>query len=91
MRLIQVTLGAAATQVTIAKIYSPYVVIQDNAAAACRVGDNTVTASKGVLLAPSVASAPGGSITITRADNRVPLFQYFIFGTAGNIIDVLYE
>ncbi len=88
MRLIQVTLGAAATQVTIAKIYSPYVVIQDNAGANCRVGDNTVSATKGILLA---TGSPGGSITITRADNRVPLFQYFIFGTAGNIIDVLYE
>jgi hypothetical protein len=90
MRLIQVTLGAAATRVTTGQIYSPAVIIQNNAAANVRVGDNTVSATKGLLLL-TASGGGGGSITIYRADNRIPLFEYFLFGTAGNIIDVFYE
>lgn len=91
MRLIQVTLGTAATRITTGKIYTPSLFIQNNAAAVVRLGDNTVSATRGIALSPSVAGAPGGSFTNYRPDNRIFLDSYFLFGTAGQVIDVLYE
>lgn len=85
MRTIQVTLGATATQVTTGQIYSPFVIIQNNASHSIRVGDNTVTSSKGINVSAS------GSITIQRSDNRILLKSYYIFGTQNDVIDILYE
>jgi hypothetical protein len=91
MRLLQVTLGAAATPITTDKnLYASFLIIQNNAAAAVRVGDNTVSASKGILL--SGGTAPGGSAT-----NQFPfprgthLSDWYLFGTSTQIIDILYE
>lgn len=90
MRLIQLTLGAGATQLTTnANLYASLLIVQDNAAANVRVGDNTVSATKGILLA---LGAPGGSATLQiMAPHGTHLIDYFLFGTAGNVIDILYE
>ncbi len=96
MRLIQVTLGSGATQITPnldastgKNIYASALIIQNNAANACRVGDNTVTTSRGIALPPG---SPGGSSTITFTMTRGSLLsQWYIAGTSGNVIDVLYE
>ena len=90
MRLIQVTIGASATQVTTAQIYTPFVAFQKNTANNCRVGDNTVTTSKGIVLAAG-NTTPQVPFVVHRSDNRVLLSQYSIAGTQGDVVDVLYE
>lgn len=90
MRLLQVTLGAAATRITSAKIYTGNLAIQNNAAAVCRVGDNTVSATKGIALAAG-STTTQTAFVVRRSDNRVFLADYYLFGTAGQVIDVLYE
>lgn len=85
----QVTLGAAATAVTssVQHINAASVTIQNNTTHALRVGSkNYVSATKGISLSPG-----GGSFTITRSDNRIPLYQYFLFGTNLDAIDVIVE
>lgn len=92
MRILRVTLGAAATRITAAQIYTPYLEVQNNANNLCRIGDNTVTASRGILLSPTGAtSSTVPPFVVQRGDNRICLNQYYLFGTAGDQIDVLYE
>lgn len=90
VNLLQVTLGSAATQISTQQTLVRQIIIQDNAAHNVRVGDNTVSATKGILLA-SASPAPGGSL------NSGPMQIYFaylsdwyLFGTAGDLIDILY-
>lgn len=85
MRLIQVTMTGSKQQVTTGQIYSPFVTFQNNGSNAMRIGDNTVSATKGINLSAS------GAFTVQRADNRVPLFSYFVIGTSGDKLDILYE
>lgn len=91
MRILQVTLLAGATPITSAKLYTPSLMIQNNAAAVVRVGDNTVSATRGIALQPATAPAMSNSLKIERSDNRVPVFNYFLFGTATQVVDVMYE
>jgi hypothetical protein len=88
MRIIQVTLGAGATPITTNNnIYCSMLAIDNNAAAVVRVGDNTVSATKGISLA-----ATGGIATLTFAFPRgTHLSDWFLFGTAAQVIDILYE
>lgn len=90
MRLIQVTLGAAATRITTAQIYTPLLAIQNNAAAVVRIGDNTVSATKGIAVAAG-STTTQNPFVVTRSDNRISLRDYYLFGTAGQLVDVLYE
>ena len=97
MRLLQVTLLAGATPIVTNPtttgasnpIYASTLIFQDNAAANCRVGDNTVSATRGILI---TSGSPGGSVGLVIATPRgTHLADYFLFGTAGNVIDILYE
>lgn len=90
MRLIQITLGAGATRVTTAQIYTPALFIQNNGTGVMRVGDNTVSATKGIALLSNTGPG-GGTYTCYRPDNRIHLADYYVFGTAGQLVDVLYE
>lgn len=86
----QVTLGAGATQVTTQSIYAKWVVFQNNAAASMRLGDSTVSATRGMYL----AGGPGGGTA-----NPVPfspvsqtnLKFWYVFGTSGQILDYAYD
>lgn len=91
MRILQITLLAGATPITTAKLYTPSLLIQNNAAAVVRVGDNTVSATRGYSLQPATAPANANSLRVERSDNRIPVFNYFLFGTAGQLVDVMYE
>jgi hypothetical protein len=95
MRIGQVTIPAGG-QIALAtnqdfvnggySIYCSLLIIQNNATHNIRVGDNTVSATKGILLFPT------GSITEAPLILRGTLLaQWFIFGTAGDVIDFLYE
>lgn len=90
MRLLQVTLTADPTPITVdPKLYASFIIIQCGAAAAIRFGDNTVSASKGIEL---VGGAPGGSATIQLLFPRgAHLSEWYLFGTTGQVIDILYE
>jgi hypothetical protein len=91
MRLIQVTLAATATPITTnTALYASSLTIQNNTAHATRVGDNTVTASKGISLV--VSGAIGSTLQIQPSTPRgIHLSEVYIFGTAADVIDVLYE
>jgi hypothetical protein len=71
-------------QITNGQIYSPAVTFQNNGTLSMRIGDNTVTSARGILLFAT------GSFTISSSDNRIPLFSFFVVGTAGDTMDILY-
>lgn len=91
-QLFQTTLGAAATQLIPAavgaNILARQVIIQNNAASTMRLGDSTVSATKGIFL----ASGPGGgqfnSGPISAAPNSY-LSDFWVFGTAAAVVDIL--
>ena len=84
-RLIQVTLTAAATPISATPAYFNQMTVQNNASHTCRIGDATVSATKGILL-----GATGGSNnTGTFAGQQGDASQFYLFGTAGDVIDVL--
>jgi hypothetical protein len=90
--IVQVTLGAGATQLSTSSIPCREIVIQDNAAHSMRIGDNSVTSSKGIYLA---AGPGGGSVTIfpptTYASGAsLDLSTWYAVGTQGDVVDVLY-
>jgi hypothetical protein len=87
LKTLQVTLGAGATQVTTSDIPARQVIVQNNAAADCRVGDSNVSATRGAKL----LSASNGSVNFgTMQFQNINLNQIFIFGTNTNVIDVIY-
>lgn len=92
MPLLQVTLGAGATQVSTQNIFCRQIFFQNNAANVVRVGnDNTVSATKGMALAPAAGGNPGGSLN----SGPSPIYytylsDWWLFGTAAQVIDVLY-
>jgi len=96
MYLLQITLGSGPTPV-IPKAAVPansrsfsVLTFQNNAAAAVRVGDSTVSATRGILLDPSNAGAAGGTYTITPALQFTgDLTEFYLFGTAGQVVDVM--
>jgi hypothetical protein len=85
MILGQVTLGAAATQISTHGIGYRQLVIQNNATHDVRYGDSTVTATRGILLNPG-GSSNEGAISIQGG----VLSTDYLFGTSGDVIDFAY-
>jgi hypothetical protein len=88
VRNFQVTLGAAATQVSVQPILAKWVIFQNNAAAQMRLGAQaTVSATAGLLLGPGGAAnpLPVGPVSTTN------LNSWWIFGTATQVLDVIYD
>jgi len=83
-RSIQVTLGTGATQVS--STYAPFnqMLVQNNAAHNVRLGDSTVSSTKGILIYPSGSSATG-----TVSGQQGDASQFYLAGTNGDVIDVL--
>lgn len=87
MRLIEITLTGSRQQVSTGKIYSPYVIFQNNDATnGAVVGDNTVTTTRGINLVKA-----GGNLVVQRSDNRILLDSYYVIGTAASKVEILYE
>jgi hypothetical protein len=87
-RSIQVTLGAGATQIATTPTYCNQMDVQNNAAAVCRLGDSTVSSTKGVQLL--AAGVSGSKHTIGPfAGMQVDASQYQLYGTSSQLIDVL--
>lgn len=97
MRLIQVTIAVTGTRQQLSpnlngfkqanQVYASVLIIQNNGANNMRIGDNTVSSTKGIVLFPS-----GGSMTTQPLILRgTMLAQWYIEGTAGDVADILYE
>lgn len=87
-RSIQVTLGSGATQIATTQTVFNEMFVQNNAAHVCRVGDSTVSSTKGQQLAASGAvnsTLDVGPIVGSQGDAS----QFWIAGTSGDVIDVL--
>lgn len=85
---IQVTLGAAATQISTQPISCKQIIFQNNAAAVMRLGDSSVSATKGNQLA---SGSPGGSLVIGPMPPQLSnLNEWYAFGTATQVLDVTY-
>lgn len=88
---LQVTLGASATQISPHGINFKQLVIQNNATHSIRVGDSTVVAGaygtgKGLLI-----TTGGNSNTGALPIQSGILSNWYIAGTAADVIDVFYE
>jgi hypothetical protein len=87
IKTLQKTLTGAADQVTTSDIPARQVIIQNNSANDCRVGDSSVSASRGAkLLTASNGSVNFGALQF----QNINLNQIYIFGTAAGVIDVIY-
>jgi len=87
MKILQVTIGASATQLA-ADVPVRQVIIQNNAGHAMRIGDSSVDSTHGALLA---SGSPGGALNFgpfdTHADN---LRNYWVSGTQNDVVDIAY-
>lgn len=87
---LQVTLGAAATQVSTLSIPCRQAIIQNNAAHSCRFGDANVSATRGIYFA---AGPGGGSTNLGQAAGAleaVDLSEIWLYGTQNDVIDIWY-
>jgi len=86
-RSIQVTLGAVATPISTTSEVFNQMIVQNNSAAACRLGDSTVSATKGISMAAAAATPPVviGPFVGQEGDAS----QFYLFGTSGDLIDIL--
>lgn len=82
---LQVTLTGSAQQITTNNTVVYALTFQNNAAAVMRVGDSTVTASKGYSLA-----ATGGTLTVTLFQ-PTQLSKWYVIGTTTQLLDVTYD
>jgi hypothetical protein len=86
-RTIQVTLGAGATQISVTAAPFNQMIVQNNGSAA-RLGDSTVTSTKGIALAAS--NAVNSTVSIGPfAGQQGDASQFYLFGTNAQVIDVL--
>ena len=81
--------GAGVGAPQIGNLYVQQLIIQNNGSHNCRVGDVTVSSTRGILLAGS--TPPGGSISNTTPINYATyLSDWWVSGTSGDVIDFLY-
>ena len=80
----QVTLGSGATQFPTIQAQPQYMTVQNNATHAMRIGDKTVTSSKGISL------SQGGALTYSLGlDYATRLSEFWAVGTAADVLDVM--
>lgn len=99
MQIIQVTLLAVATPILAPsatqtpsqnRIAFQSLIIQNNSAHSCRVGDASVTATTGIALASGSTTSQIPLVITPPLEYSSDLSEYFLFGTAGDVIDVMY-
>ena len=92
MRIFQVVMTGSAIQLaplltqTAGQIYCSVLSIQNNGANVIRVGDNTVTATRGQEIPPTAAI-----YTAPCPPKGTRLADWWVIGTSGDVLDVLYE
>ena len=85
---LQVTQNGSAVKLAAAPLYARWIIFQNTAAAAMRLGDANVTASKGVSLAATgtpwiLPPMPDGA--------HYDLSQWYTIGTNTQLLDVVYD
>ena len=87
-RLIQVTLGSGATQISATAALFNHMIVQNNSAATARLGDANVSSTNGIELAAS--GAANSIISIGPfSGQQGDASQFYLFGTSTDKIDVL--
>lgn len=87
VKTLQVTIGAATTQVSATSIQAKQVLFQNNAANAMRVGDSNTSSSRGAKLLPnSVGTLNAGFLAMGATD----LSQWYVNGTQNDVLDIVY-
>jgi len=81
---LQVTLTGSAQKITANNIDAYALTFQNNAAGAMRVGDSTVTTTKGYALAASST----WNVPLTKPTQ---LSSFYVIGTATQLLDVTYD
>ncbi len=69
---------------------SPYfqqLLIQNNSAAVIRIGDSTVSATRGISIASGGGLFDFGSFV----DYATELNEWFVFGTSGDVVDIMFQ
>lgn len=85
--LLQITLTGSAQAFTANNTPCRHVIVQNTATHVMRVGDSTVTTTKGL----SLASAGLPVVLAAALDEQVyNLTQFYVIGTAADLLDVLY-
>ena len=90
VHLLQVTLGAGKTQISTSALPCRAVTFQNNAAAVMRIGDTNVTTTKGIQLAANGAANSSYSLPPIDVQDYIDLSQWYVIGTAAQLLDVLY-
>lgn len=93
MKLLRVTIGASATQVSTTSIPVCQAIVQNNNITnTVRVGDSSVTATTGINLGPAAsAGLPGGSVSLGPFPAfNADLMNLYVAGTNGNVVDIFY-
>ena len=95
MYLIQVTLLATATPIAPADIvvarnknFRALVIQNQSAANLAYLGDATVSATKGIVL-PILATIPPSPLSLTPIPEEESLSDWYLFGTAGQTVNIL--
>jgi hypothetical protein len=89
--LLQATIpaGGGPAQLSTSQTLCRQIIIQNNAAHSVRVGDSSVSATKGIYLAagPGGGTFNSGAVVVYNSDLR----DFYLFGTAADVIDVFYN
>lgn len=88
VKTLQITQTGSAVQLATASIFARWVIFQNTAAAAMRLGDANVTTGKGVSLAATgipwiLPPMPDGA--------HYDLSQWYAIGTNTQLLDVVYD
>ena len=89
----QVTIGAANTALSATRTPCYQVIVQNNQTHDMRVGDSTISSSKGILLSQSGDTGVGriGSVTFGPFPAlNIELSQIFVNGTQNDVVDVIF-
>jgi hypothetical protein len=81
--------GAGVGAPPVGNLYVQQLVIQNNSGATLRIGDVTVSATRGLLL-PSAAAPPNSANLGAFINYGTYLSDWWCFGTAGDVVDFLY-
>lgn len=91
MRIFQVTMTGSAQELASVltqtmSVYCSVLQMQNNGTHQMRIGDNTVTANRGQII-----QASGGLYTAPCPPRGTRLADWWVIGTSGDVLDVLYE
>lgn len=88
---LQVAQTGSTIQVTATQTFARWVIFQNNAAAAMRVGDSNASSSRGFALAASGAANSSLILQPMPSDLHYDLSQWWTEGTSSQNLDIIYD